>query len=138
VKTPTALTLVLLLACSRGQQEQHAAVPKPPPVDAGPPPPSAFSTAGSDISWLVGTWERQSAPKDWLLFNAPKEVAVIAGAPPAMIARGEFVPTGRSISIFIPGQGGGTVERVLEATPDRSELREAGPPPVTYRRGAPP
>jgi hypothetical protein len=138
VKVSTALILGLLLACSRGQQEQHAAAPKPVPVDAGPPPPPAFSTAGADISWLVGTWERQSTPKDWLLFNPPKEVAVIAGAPPTMIARGEFVPTGRSISIFLRGQGGGTTERVLEATPDLSELREAGPPPLTYRRGAPP
>ena len=138
MKVSTALILGLLLACSRGQQEQHAAAPKPVPVDAGPPPPPAFSTAGADISWLVGTWERQSTPKDWLLFNPPKEVAVIAGAPPTMIARGEFVPTGRSISIFLRGQGGGTTERVLEATPDLSELREAGPPPLTYRRGAPP
>jgi len=138
VKVPTALVFLLLLACSRGQQEQHAAAPKAAPVDAGPPPPPAYSTAGADISWLVGTWERDSAPKDWLLFNAPKEVAVIAGSPPVMTARGEFVPSGRSISIFMRGQGGGTVERVLEASPDRSELREAGPPPATYRRGAPP
>jgi hypothetical protein len=136
VRASTALML-LLLACSRGQQER-AAVPKSAPVDAGPPPSQAFSTAGADISWLVGTWERESPPKDWLLFNPPKEVAVIAGNPPTMTARGEFVPTGRSISIFMRGQGGGTIERVLEATPDQSELREAGATPVTYRRGAPP
>jgi hypothetical protein len=138
VKASTALILVLLFSCSRGQQEQQAALPKVMPADAGPPPKPAFSTAGADISWLVGTWERQSAPKDWLLFNPPKEVAVIAGKPPTMTARGEFVPTGRSISIFMRGPGGGTTERVLEATADLSELREAGPPPATYRRGAPP
>ena len=137
MKVSTALILGLLLACSRGQQEQHAAAPKPVPVDAGPPPPPAFSTAGADISWLVGTWERQTGPKEWLLFNAPKEVGVISGKPPRLTSRGEFVPNGRSISLFFRATGG-NVERVLEASDDYSELREDGMPKVTYRRGAPP
>src|SRR5438445_10694369 len=124
---------MLLLACSRGQQEQHAAAPKPVPVDAGPPPPPAVSTAGADISWLVGTWERQSAPKDWLLFNAPKEAAVISGKPPTVSARGEFSPAARSISIFIRGPGGALTESVFEASADHSELQEQGATPATYR-----
>ncbi len=131
-----ALCVGALVGCSRAP-EKHAAAPRAAVVDAGPPPEPAFSTAGADISWLVGTWERQSGQKEWLLFNAPKEVAVIAGKPPAMIARGEFVPSGRSISLFFRGTGG-TQERVLEAAPDRSELHEVGPTPATYRRGAPP
>ena len=135
MRTPAALAVLALLSCSRSGQEKHAAAPRAAPVDAGPP---SFSTAGMDISWLVGTWERQSAPQEWLLFNAPKEVAVIAGKPPTMVARGEFVPNGRSVSIFFRGTGGATQERVFEATADYSELREAGPSPATYRRGAPP
>ena len=82
MKPTAALAIALLLGCSRGRQEQHAAAPRAAaPVDAGPP---AVSTAGADISWLVGTWERQSAPKDWLLFNAPKEAAVLSGKPPTV------------------------------------------------------
>jgi hypothetical protein len=135
VKPLAALALVALLACSR-KQEQHAAAPKAATAaDAGPP---ALSTAGADISWLVGTWERQPGGKEWLLFNAPKEVAVLSGKPPTLSARGEFVPTGRSISIFIRSPGGAQTELVLEATPDKSELRGTGPKPATYRRGAPP
>jgi hypothetical protein len=129
----------MLLSCSRGSQDQHAAAPRAAPgADAVPAPKPAFSTAGQDISWLVGTWERQSGAKDWLLFNPPKQLAVIAGNPPTITARGEFVPSGRSISLFFRGPGGNTIERVLEATPDYSELREGGTPPATYRRGAPP
>ena len=131
MKPTAALAIALLLGCSRGRQEQHAAAPRAAaPVDAGPP---AVSTAGADISWLVGTWERQSAPKDWLLFNAPKEAAVIS-----VTARGEFSPAGRSISIFIRGSGGALTERVFEASADHSELQEQGATPATYRRGAPP
>jgi hypothetical protein len=136
VKPLAALAIALLLGCSRGQQEKHAAAPRAAaPVDAGPP---ATSTAGADISWLVGTWERKAAPKDWLLFNAPKEVAVISGKPPTVTARGEFAPAGRSISIFIRGPGGALTERVFEASADHSELQEQGTSPATYRRGAPP
>jgi hypothetical protein len=65
-------------------------------------------------------------------------VAVLSGKPPTLSARGEFVPTGRSISIFIRSPGGAQTELVLEATPDKSELRGTGPKPATYRRGAPP
>jgi hypothetical protein len=136
VKAWGALAVAIPIACSRGQPEKHAVAPKAAaPVDAGPP---SVSSQGADISWLVGTWERQSAPKDWLLFNAPKEAAVIAGNPPTVTGRGEFAPAGRSISIFIPGPGGGLVERVFEASADHAELREQGATPATYRRGAPP
>ena len=135
MKAAAALALLALCACSR-KPEQHAAAPKAAPAaDAGPP---QLSTAGVDISWLVGTWERQPAGREWLLFNAPKEVAVLSGKPPAVTARGEFVPTGRSISIFIRGSGGALTELTLEATADHSELRGTGPTPATYRRGAPP
>ena len=136
MRAAAALALVALFCCSRGQ-DKHAAAPRAP-LDAGPPPEPAFSTAGLDIGWLVGTWERQSEPKEWLLFNAPKEVGVIKGKPPTLTKRGEFVPNGRQISIFFRGAGGSTEERVFEATPDHSELREAGSAPVTYRRGSPP
>ncbi|HYS09159.1 MAG TPA: hypothetical protein VEP66_10455 [Myxococcales bacterium] len=132
-----ALALVAAVSCSRGQ-DKHAAAPRAGPVDAGPPPEPAFSSAGLDISWLVGTWERQSDPKEWLLFNAPKEVGVIKGKPPTLTKRGEFVPNGRQISIFFRGVGGVTEERVFEANPDHSELREAGSAPASYRRGSPP
>ena len=132
-----ALALVAAVSCSRGQ-DKHAAAPRAVPLDAGPPPEPAFSSAGLDISWLVGTWERQSDPKEWLLFNAPKEVGVIKGKPPTLTKRGEFVPNGRQISIFFRGVGGVTEERVFEATPDHSELREAGSAPASYRRGSPP
>jgi hypothetical protein len=131
------LGLSVLGSCSRAP-EQHAAAPRAVVVEAGPPAEPATSTAGVDISWLVGTWERQSGAKEWLLFNAPKEVAVIAGKPPVMVARGEFVPSGKSISLFFRGAGGATQERVFEAAPDRSELHELSPTPGTYRRGAPP
>jgi hypothetical protein len=137
VRAAAALALVALIGCSRGQ-DKHAAAPDAVPVDAGALPQPAFSTAGLDISWLVGTWERQSEPKEWLLFNAPKEVGVIKGKPATLTKRGEFVPNGRQISIFFRGVGGITEERVLLATPDHSELREAGPAPATYRRGSPP
>ena len=135
MKAQAILVAALLLGCSRAQPEKHAAPRAAPVVDAGPP---AVSSQGADISWLVGTWERQSPPKDWLLFNAPKEAAVIAGNPPTVTARGEFAPAGRSISMFIPGPGGGLTERLFEASADHSELREQGPSPATYRRGSPP
>ncbi len=136
------IAVLLLLACSRQKPETHAVVARPAPVvaaavDAGAKAEPAVTTQGSDISWLVGTWERQSKDKEWLLFNAPNEVGVIAGNPPALTGRGEFVPTGRSISLFFRSVGGNTVERVLEASADRSELREAAAN-ATYRRGAPP
>ena len=138
MKAALALVAVALASCSRGQKETHAAAPRTAPVDAGEQAPPSYSTAGLDITWLVGTWERQSGAKEWLLFNAPKEVGVIKGKPPTLTKRGEFVPNGRFVSLFFRGIGGVTEERVLEATPDRSELRETGATPTTYRRGAPP
>ena len=138
MKAALALSLVALLACSKKQQEQHVVVARPAPTDAGPPAKPELTTQGADISWLVGTWERQSGPKEWLLFNAPKEVGVISGNPPSLTSRGEFIPTGKSISLFFRGVGGSTVERILQASADNAELREDGNPPVTYRRGAPP
>jgi hypothetical protein len=144
VKPALALAFAALLACTQKRQEKHAAVPLPA-ADAGTTSASAAPAAqpslsgqGADISWLVGTWERQSAPKEWLLFNAPKEVGVIAGNPPALTDRGEFIPSGRFVSLFFRGVGGSTVERVLEASADHAELRERSTPPATYRRGAPP
>jgi hypothetical protein len=135
LRIPAVLALVALLGCSRGQPERRAPVARAVP-DAGQVNP-AVSGYGADITWLVGTWERQSSPKEWLLFNPPKEVGVISGKPPRLTSRGEFVPNGRSISIFFRAPGG-NVERVLEASDDYSELRGDGMPPVTYRRGAPP
>jgi hypothetical protein len=151
VRPALALALAALLSCTQKRQESHAAVPLPA-ADAGttatdtasatataaPAAKPSLSGQGADISWLVGTWERQSAPKEWLLFNAPKEVGVIAGNPPALTNRGEFIPNGRFVSLFFRGVGGSTVERVLEASADYAELRERSTPPATYRRGAPP
>jgi len=134
LRTPAVLALVALLGCSGGHPEPHAPVARTAP-DAGQVKP-AVSGYGADITWLVGTWERQTGPKEWLLFNAPKEVGVISGKPPRLSSRGEFVPNGRSISLFFRAPGG-NVERVLEASEDYSELRE-GMANVTYRRGAPP
>jgi hypothetical protein len=135
LRGPFILALVAWLGCSRGQPEVHTSVARTPP-DAGQVK-QALSGYGADITWLVGTWERQTGPKEWLLFNAPKEVGVISGKPPTLTSRGEFVPNGRSISLFFRGPGG-NLERVLEASDDYSELREDGMPKVTYRRGAPP
>jgi len=135
LRAPAILALVAWLGCSRGQQEVHTPVARALP-DAGQAKP-AVSGYGADITWLVGTWERQTGPKEWLLFNAPKEVGVISGKPPRLTSRGEFVPNGRSISLFFRGSGG-NVERVLEASEDYAELREEGTQKVTYRRGAPP
>jgi hypothetical protein len=138
VRAAGAAGLLALLCCSRGP-EKHAAAPRAAaPVDAGPAREPAFTSAGADITWLVGTWERQAGQKEWLLFNAPKEAAVIAGKPPVMTARGEFFPNGKSISVFFKGAGGNSVERVFEASADRSELHEVGSTPATFRRGAPP
>ena len=133
-----ALALVGLLACSRGRQDQHAAAPRPVRPDAGPTAKPEVTAFGADISWLVGTWERQSAPKEWLLFNAPKEVGVISGSPPVLSGRGEFIPNGKYISLFFRGTGGASIERLFEASADYSELTESSNPPATYRRGAPP
>jgi hypothetical protein len=138
VRAALVLSIAALLACSKKGQEQHAVVARPAPVEAVPAAKPALTTQGADISWLVGTWERQSGPKEWLLFNEPKEVGVLSGTPPSLTGRGEFIPTGRSVSLFFRGVGGSTVERVLEASADFKELRENGNPPVTYRRGAPP
>ena len=133
-----ALAALALCACSRKQPEKHATSARPLPADGGPGAKPALTTEGSDISWLVGTWERQTGQKEWLLFNAPKEVGVLSGKPPSLTGRGEFIPTGRSVSLFFRGVGGSTVERVLEASADYTELHESGNPPATYRRGAPP
>ena len=137
MKRAAPLAILLLLACSRQKQETHAVVARPAPVEAAPKAEPAVTTQGADITWLVGTWERQSKPKEWLLFNAPNEVGVIGGDPPALIGRGEFIPNGRAISLFFRGVGGNTVERVLEASADHAELRESAAN-ATYRRGAPP
>jgi hypothetical protein len=134
VKAPAVLALAASLGCSGGKPEAPVARATP---DAGQAAKPILSGYGTDISWLVGTWERQSGPKEWLLFNAPKEVGVISGKPPRLTSRGEFVPNGRSISLFFRATGG-NVERVLEASADYSELRGDDTPPVTYRRGAPP
>ena len=134
MRIPAILALAASLGCSRGQPEVHTPVARAAP-DAGQDK-QALSGYGADITWLVGTWERQSGPKEWLLFNAPKEVGVISGKPPKLTSRGEFVPNGRSISLFFRATGG-NVERVLEASEDYSELRE-GMANATYRRGAPP
>lgn len=99
--------------------------------------PSAAPPA-EDVSWLIGTWERQSGGKDWLLFNAPKDVMVLAGKPAGVTMRGEFIAHGRFVSLIFREPGRLPVERELEAPPDRSELRENAAVPVTYRRGAPP
>jgi hypothetical protein len=139
--------LVPLLACSREPHEarpravpaQGAAAPAArgaPAVPAAQAAPAA--AADEDVTWLLGTWERQSPPKDWLLFNPPKDVMIIAGKPAAVTRRGEFVANGRFVSLIFRQQGGSAVERELQAPPDRSELREGGPTPATYRRGAPP
>ena len=137
MKALCALALLALAACSGGPKETHASAARAAPVDAGPAAQPSFSTAGLDITWLVGTWER-SDQKEWLLFNAPKEVGVIKGKPPTLTKRGEFVPNGRFVSLFFRGVGGVTEERVFEASADRSELRETGATPATYRRGTPP
>jgi hypothetical protein len=138
VRAGLALFVFFLLACSRKQPEKHVTAARPAPADGGGAAKPEVTTQGADISWLVGTWERQSGPKEWLLFNAPKEVGVLSGKPPSLSARGEFIPTGRSVSLFFRGVGGSTVERVLEASADYTELHESGNPPATYRRGAPP
>jgi hypothetical protein len=138
LKAAVTLGLLALIGCSKAREEKHAPVPRAAPVDAGVAVKPAVSTQGSDISWLVGTWERQSGPKEWLLFNPPKEVGVISGKPPALSARGEFIPNGRMISVFLRGTGGAMIEQVLEASADYSELRSDGTPPITYRRGVPP
>jgi hypothetical protein len=138
VRGAGALVLVSLLACSRDRQDRHAAAPRPSLPDAGSTAKPEVTAFGADISWLVGTWERQSAPKEWLLFNAPKEVGVISGNPPALSGRGEFIPNGKYISLFFRGTGGATIERLFEASTDHSELTESSNPPATYRRGAPP
>ena len=131
-----ALPLLVAALCACSQKKQTAPMAAAPAnaADAGP---EARSTQGADISWLVGTWERQSAPKEWLLFNAPNEVGVLAGNPPSLAGRGEFVPNGRSISLFFRASGGNITERVLEASGDHAELREKSAN-ATYRRGAPP
>jgi hypothetical protein len=138
VRAALALSALAFFACSRQQPERHVTAARPAPADAGPPAKPAVTTQGADISWLVGMWERQTSPKEWLLFNAPKEVGVLSGKPPSLTQRGEFIPTGRSVSLFFRGVGGSTVERVLEASADYTELHESGNPPATYRRGAPP
>jgi hypothetical protein len=138
VRAAGALVLVGLLACSRGRQDQHAAAPRPAQPDSGSTAKPELTAFGADISWLVGTWERQSAPKEWLLFNAPKEVGVISGNPPVLNGRGEFIPNGKYISLFFRGTGGATIERLFEASADFTELTESSNPPATYRRGAPP
>lgn len=131
---------VLLLACSGKPEPVHVAAPRAAAAatDAAAPQEPAKTTQGADIAWLVGTWERQAPPREWLLFNAPKEVGVLAGTPPALVSRGEFIPSGKEISLFFRGAGGATVERVFVASPDRSELHERGVPGGTYRRGSPP
>ena len=134
MRSALPLLLAALCACSQKKQTSPLAAAPARPADAGPP---ALSTQGADISWLIGTWERQSAPKEWLLFNAPNEVGVLAGTPPALAGRGEFIPNGRSISLFFRGSGGNTSERVLEASADHAELSEKSAN-ATYRRGAPP
>jgi len=137
--------VLCLVACSRKQEHEArprsaSAAPATAPAPAAPAAtaPTATAPQKDDLAWLVGTWERQSAPKDWLLFNAPKDVMVLSGKPVSVTRRGEFVAHGRFVSLIFHQPGGNSIERELEAPPDRSELREKTPVPVTYRRGAPP
>ena len=129
------LLALALVACNEDTKPARKRA-RPAAVEEEAEPKAAAAPVSDDPSWISGTWQKKGA-REWLLFNPPAQVAVIAGKPPAMIARGEFVPSGRSISLFFRGTGG-TQERVLEAAPDRSELHEVGPTPATYRRGAPP
>ncbi|HZX93066.1 MAG TPA: hypothetical protein VFE90_01010 [Myxococcales bacterium] len=132
---PCAFALLALLACSPEKREPRPRASRPAAPVATTPSPAP---AQEDGSWLEGTWERQAGIKDWLLFNAPKEVLVLAGKPATVTHRGEFVPHGRFVSLFFRLPGGSLVERELEAPADRSELREKGSSPAIYRRGAPP
>ena len=127
-----------VLACSRKEHEATPRAAAPQTRAAAPATPVAAPPHTEDLSWLVGTWERQSGTKDWLLFNAPKDVMVLSGKPASVTQRGEFVAHGRFVSLIFRQPGRTAVERELEAPPDRSELREKAAVPVTYRRGAPP
>ncbi len=133
-----ALVAVLIAACSRNDRDARPRAAAPPKLATPAAAPAPAAPQAEDLSWLAGTWERQTGPKDWLLFNAPKDVMVISGKPATVTQRGEFIPHGRFVSLFFRQPGGSVIERELEAPPDRSELREKTPVPVTYRRGAPP
>jgi hypothetical protein len=137
------LILILILslgACQKSEAPKKKRAPKPAAAESAAaqeakPTPAPAQTA-DDPSWLAGTWQKKGA-SEWLLFNPPNQVAVLAGKPARMIARGKFSARGRFLMLEFPLPNGGVTVRELTAAPDRSRLSE-GTAAAWYERGSPP
>jgi hypothetical protein len=96
----------------------------------------AAAAASDDPSWITGTWQKKGA-REWLLFNPPGQVAVLAGKPATMKVRGKFTLKGRYLMLQFPQPNGSVADQYLDVSLDRSRLAEEGTG-ASYERGSPP
>ena len=108
--------------------------------------PGAEISDDTDSAWLLGTWQKQGSRgglqipvKEWLLFNAPDQVALLAGKPAVLRGRGRFVLHGKYLTLLLPQPTGLTVERYLDVARDHSRLGEGAESeqPTSWVRGSP-
>jgi hypothetical protein len=129
------LLLLALLALAACKDESKAKKRAARPVEEQASEPAA-AAADDTPAWLAGTWHKKGQ-REWLLFNPPDQVAVLAGKPVTMKTRGKFVLHGRYLTLQLPQSNGVVAERYLDVSADRSRLTEETAA-AWYERGAPP
>jgi hypothetical protein len=128
------LLALALIACKDESRAAKKRAPKPAAV--AEEEARAAAAAIDDPSWISGTWQKKGA-NEWLLFNPPGQVAVLAGKPATMKQRGKFTLKGRYLMIQIPQPNGSVADHYFDVSPDHSRFAEEGTR-ASYERGSPP
>ena len=128
--------LLLILALIACKEEPRSVKKRAPKTAVEEEEAKAAAAAIDDPSWISGTWQKRKA-SEWLLFNPPGQVAVLAGKPAAMKSRGKYILKGRFLTLQLPQPNGVMSERYLDVAPDRSRLSEEASG-ASYERGSPP
>jgi hypothetical protein len=128
------LLALALIACKEEPKPVKKRAPKA--VAVGEEEPKTAEPVRDDPSWISGTWQKNGA-REWLLFNPPAQVAVLAGKPAVMKSRGKYILHGRYLTLQLPQPNGVMATRYLDVAPDRSRLAEEATG-ASYQRGSPP
>ena len=129
------LLALALIACKEEPRTVKKRAPRPAAVDEEESKAPAAAPS-DDPSWISGTWQKRGG-REWLLFNPPSQVAVLAGKPVTMKSRGKYILHGRYLTLQLPQPNGVMSERYLDVAPDHSRLSEEGTG-ISYERGSPP